>query len=203
MAKVLLNESSIGNNYAQRLAEQSIRWTPSDTDLIYKTLFRATSEYLGIIKSKERPVALVIEDLKGNLKMAGVVTYHKNEDQEDMPGNWSYEFILDKEEFEEREITSVVKYVDSSFQRVLSDVARTNGFEFKKVELACTLVEEAITVLLNWLDVNCKESGEVETVELEGYFEASVALENGEKVKSIVPDGEMKTLVKGDGTIEK
>lgn len=202
MSKVQLNESSIGNNYAQVLAEKSIRWTPSDTDLIYKTLFRATSEYLGIIKSKEHPVALVIEDLKGNLKVAGVVTYHKNE-EEDMPGNWSYEFVLDKADLEGREGITLVKYVDSSFQRILTDVARTNGFEFKGNELACTLLETSITVLLNWLDANCKESGEVESVELEGYFEASVALENGEKVKSIVADGEMKTLVKGDGTIEK
>ena len=46
-----------------------------------------------------------------------------------------------------------------------------------------------------WLDNNAVDGEEV-GVEMDGVFQASVAVENGEKVFSIVPDGEIKKIIK-------
>ena len=40
--------------------------------------------------------------------------------------------------------------------------------------------------------------GDEYTIELPGFFEASVSVENGEKVFSITPKEEMKVLIKAD-----
>ena len=40
-------------------------------------------------------------------------------------------------------------------------------------------------------------------MELEGYYIASSAIENDEKVYSLVPDGQMKRLIKDDSSLEK
>ena len=44
--------------------------------------------------------------------------------------------------------------------------------------------------------------GQVVEIEMPGYFTASVAVENDEKVFSIVPDGHMKALIKSDVHLE-
>ena len=53
----------------------------------------------------------------------------------------------------------------------------------------------------NWLDNNAVEGEEV-GVYADGIFQASVVVENGEKIFSIVPDGEIKKLIKDDAAIE-
>jgi hypothetical protein len=53
-----------------------------------------------------------------------------------------------------------------------------------------------------WLDENAKEGEEV-SIELDGTFQARVAIEGGEKVFAIEPAGEIKMLIKDDTAIEK
>ena len=48
---------------------------------------------------------------------------------------------------------------------------------------------------------NAKE-GELFELEDEGYFLATVGVEDGIIVKSLLPDGPMKTLIKDDATVE-
>ena len=61
--------------------------------------------------------------------------------------------------------------------------------------------ESEIAQIKKWLEANAVEGEEV-GVELDGIFQASVAVENGEKVFSLVPDGEIKKLIKDDAAIE-
>ena len=49
--------------------------------------------------------------------------------------------------------------------------------------------------------MNAKEGEEV-NLELPGYFVASVVIDGGEKVMSLVPDGAMKRLIKDDAALE-
>ena len=52
-----------------------------------------------------------------------------------------------------------------------------------------------------WLEENASETEEV-GVEQEGVFQATVSVENGEKAFSLVPEGEIKKLIKDDASIE-
>jgi hypothetical protein len=73
---------------------------------------------------------------------------------------------------------------------------------FKGVSELVDCLIYALTTLKKWLDENAKENVEV-SVELDGFFQARVAVENGEKVFAIEPDGEIKNLIKDDAAIEK
>ena len=60
----------------------------------------------------------------------------------------------------------------------------------------------ALVQLHKWLDENAKEDM-VESIELDGVFTARVGVEDGVKVFSIEPHGEIKNLIKDDAAIEK
>ena len=56
-------------------------------------------------------------------------------------------------------------------------------------------------MIKKWLDDNADES-DTNGVELPGVIQFRVAVENGEKVFSAEPDGEIKQMVKDDKAIE-
>ncbi|MGL5328049.1 MAG: hypothetical protein ACRDD7_02190 [Peptostreptococcaceae bacterium] len=198
MAKKLM-ETTIPMNFTQVMNNFGWDWDAAETSKIYSITFMAISDFLALAKSQETKTALAIEDLKGNLLLAGVVTYHANEN-EDMPGNWSYQFTTDKEDLKE---AKVYKSTDLQFQKVFGNTAHNlYSVAFPGPEIVQSIMESAINILNQWLDANASAT---ETVEIEepGYFVASVAIEGGEKVTSVVPDGAMKRLIKDDSALEQ
>ena len=196
-----VEESSIMVNYVKNINEKGVGLVDEKNDTldIYKGLFTSISDFLGQVKNKKEKMALSINDLKGNLKLAAIVAYHPNEENEELPGNWSYEFTTDANDIEG---IQTYQSTDPQFQQVLARVLhKSYSITIKNAIYSQVLIFAAITTLLDWLDVNAKEGEEV-SIELEGFFVASVAIENGEKIISIVPDGAMKRLIKDDSALE-
>lgn len=194
-----LMETAVPVNFTQVMNNHGWDWDPTDTNKIYDITFMAISDFLSLAKSKEKKTALAIRDLKGNLLIAGVVTYHKNEN-ENMPGNWSYEFTFSEEDLMDANI-----YISSEtqFQKVFGTTAfNLFSVQFPGTTFVQAILEGAINTLTQWLDVNASESEDV-SLEEPGYFVASVAVEKGEKVLSVVPDGAMKRLIKDDSALEQ
>lgn len=192
-----LNDSSITTQYQQDLVAFNLDWDPVDTHCMYGTLLIAVSEFLGDAKEKKQPVALTIADLKGNFKLGGIVQYHPNTENPEMPGNWSYVLT-----FKESDITEANAKVFNSndiyFQRFFSDAMFNKfGWSFRAFEYIQYTSITAINTLLDWLDKNA-DPAMVKDIVLEGYFTASVSVEKGKKEFSIVPDGAMKRLIKDD-----
>ena len=169
---------------------------------IVKTFFAGVSTYLSKrkVSKADECVALVLQDLSGQFKFAGIVEYFPNENP-DEPGNWSYTMTLNEADLEDLEKRKTVKkYLvgDDAFKSIMDKVSYdVGGFVFERdtfIYDACLLV---IDTIIQVLDHEAKE-GTVVDVEMPGYFVASVAVENGEKVFSITPDGHMKALVKSD-----
>lgn len=198
-----LTETSIPQNYSQALLNNSVTipldLEPEYATHIYEIMFTSFAEFLRLVKSNSNKVAIAVEDIQGNLCLAGIVQYHENEDK-DMPGNYSYEFTTNKEDLEDAKVYSIT---DPGFTQVAYSTAfRLHGIRFREQSFIQALFITACKTLLNWLDTNASPTEE-KTVAHEGYFEATVAVENGEKVISIVPDGAMKRLIKDDTAIEK
>lgn len=197
--KTLLNETSIPVNFTQVMFEKGVDWNANDTNKMFDIVFFAISDTLGVIKNTEMKTAIAVKNLKGELLLGAVVTYHKNEN-EDMPGNWSYEFTFDMEDLKDARVIDVT---DAQFQRQFAAAAlNLYSIKFTGATWAHFVIESCVTTLTKWLDVNAKEDEEVE-VEEPGYFLASVVVEKGEKIISIVPDGAMKRLIKDDSAIEQ
>lgn len=193
-----LQETAIPTNLTQSMETQKFGLEANQVNMVYDTVIKAISDFLGQAKSKEVKTALAIKDAKGNLVVGGIVTYHKPE-EDDMPGNWSYELTFNDEDLQG---CKVHLSSDPHFERVYDKTVRNlYGFAVEEVLALQPLFEEAFTVLKHWLDINAKDGEEV-NVEQPGFFIASVLVENGEKVFSIVPDGAMKRLIKDDSAIE-
>lgn len=193
-----LQETQIPVNLSQVVKGLNFNLDPSEVNFIYDTTIMAISDFLAQAKSKENKVALAIKDTRGSLVLAGMVAYHKNED-ESMPGNWSYEFTFNEEDLQG---CNVKLSTEPHFQRVFNKTLfNLFGVEMDDILAIQPCIEESINVLKHWLDVNAKEEEKV-SVEQPGFFVASVSVEDGEKVFAIVPDGAMKRLIKDDSAIE-
>lgn len=192
-------ETSIAGNFSRSTSEKSGGLTTIPEDAVgpvIKTAILAMSDYARVVKSKEKPVAIVIDDLKGNLLLAAVVRYHEGEG--DMPGNWSYEWAFDADD-----VKDCIKYPVSENRAHPFFIDRAKAYRMTYVSpsyiyLGC---QEFANTLIDWLDTNAKEGEEVE-IDLDGYFKASVIIENGKKIMSFVPDGGIKRLIKDDATLE-
>ena len=195
------NESSIPQNYSQSLMRLTV---PMDVDAsiayqVYEIMFTSMADFLRLVKSNSNKVAISIEGVDGHMYMAGVVTYHENEDK-DMPGNYSYEITLNKEDLEDAKVYTIA---DNGFAHVVNSVYHSmHNMIINQQSYIIDLFTTAAKVLLEWLDVNASEKEE-KSVTLDGFFVASVVVEDGEKIFSIVPDGAMKRLIKDDTAIEK
>lgn len=199
---MIISQSSILTNFSQNLKapdKGGLDLPEQHVEKIYQVLISGASDFLRMVKSKETPTALAIEDLKGNLLLAAIVKYHPNDENPDMPGNWSYEWTFSKEDLNG---VKVFKLTDPQTLNFFSARAlKEHSFTFNSSVFEITLLTECAIVLNNWLDVNAKDGEEV-TLEMPGYFIASVVVEKGEKVKSFVPDGAMKRLIKDDAGLE-
>ena len=177
----------------------------SCAERIFKSFIAATSTYLSKVKvaKEDEAVALVLTDINGVFKFAGVVEYHENEqnDGTDEPGNWSYILTFNEDDLKALEANKKVArylYGDDAFKLVFDKVAYDIGgisFEHERYMYdACLL---CVDTLIGVLD---RETNDNETVEIEcpGYFVASAAVESGEKVVAITPDGAMKKIIKDD-----
>lgn len=189
----------------------SIGYTFGDDDRperIVKAFFASSAAYLSKVKvsKADEAVALVLTDVTGNFKFAGIVEYHENKDNPDEPGNWSYVMTFDSKTLETLEKSKNVKkllYSSDAFKGVFDKVAYDVAciqFQHQTYMFdACLLV---IDTLLQVLDREAKE-GEIVDIELPGYFAASVSVEDGEKVFAITPDGHMKQVIKDDTALDK
>ena len=71
---------------------------------------------------------------------------------------------------------------------------------FVSMEYCNNIFVEAIDTLIKFMDANATEDGEF-TVVYNGVFTATVTVEGGEKIISIVPGEMIKQYIKGDNSL--
>ena len=174
---------------------------------IIKAFFAASAAYLSKVKvsKADEAVALILTDVAGNFKFAGIVEYHENKDNPDEPGNWSYVMTFDSATIDNLEKSKGLKKLlyssdgfNAVFDKVAYDIAAIQFMHQSYIYDACELV---IDTLIQVLDREAKED-EVVDIELPGYFTASVSVEDGEKIFAITPDGHMKQVIKDDTALD-
>ena len=196
-----LKDTTIPSELKTSLAVQCmLDWDPLDTEPIYMCLFTAIAKFLGINKSVDAgKSALRIDDYKGNMLMAAIVTYTPSEDTS-MPGNWSLSFTFDPEDI--KGINPTQNANDMSFHTVLADVTlKLISYRFVNVTYEDSITKCAIEALRNCLDKNANPEATYE-IELPDYFTASVAVEDGHKVMAVEPSAKLSRIIKGDADIE-
>ena len=191
---LIINADSAGFNF------------PADDDTperLVKAFFCGVTGFLSRVKQSkpDEAVSCVLRDIDGAFKFGAIIEYTPNKTEPDEPGNWSYTMTLSEDEYNEiQKRKSVKEYrtTDETFKVILDKIARDYAcLTFKRdsfIYHTCILV---IDTLIQILDHEAVE-GQVVDIEYEGYFTASVAIENDKKVYSITPAFHLKNVIKND-----
>ena len=173
---------------------------PEHTDKMFDVIFTGTANLLNQAKSQDKPTAFTFRKIDGSLIAAALVQFFPNEDKSN-PGNWSLVWTFDEADIPENSLK--IDFSDTQTHSYFRQVAGEKyGMRFEGVTELVDCLTYALTSLKKWLDENAKEGSET-SVELDGFFQARVAVENGEKVFALEADGEIKNLIKDDAAIEK
>lgn len=194
-----LKETSIAATYIAAIKQEGWIIGPDEIETPYCTIFRAIAEFLAVKKNKETAVALTVKDIREETLAIAKVECHLPEGEDQAP-NWSFEMSFNESDIDLTN-TKVYSSNDLSFFEVLNKVSKNlYNLTYIDVVAANNLVTIAFKVLKKWLDENASADAPV-SIGIEGYFEATVAVEGGEKVFSLVPDGATKTLIKDDSEL--
>jgi hypothetical protein len=171
------------------------------TNVVADILFTGVAECLGDIKTRETPVAFVFQENNLDFIAGALIQYMPNEDDPTLPGSWSYTWTWNKDDIPEDAVIRTTNDVGlSSYFRGVSQ--SKYGMAFENSAAVTEVLRTFMLTVRQWLDENASETEEV-GVEAEGVFQASVVVENGEKIFALIPEGEIKKLIKDDAAIEK
>lgn len=194
---VKFDETKIPENYSKTLISKNFSFPAPFVGKIGKVLMDGISRCLGSIKEIDRPHGIVFRTLNGTFLAAGIVQFNRNEDDPDnlSAGNWSYTWTFKEEDLDG------VNTIESTNQLVTPFIESSgvNLFQmkFNDSSIATMMITLFIEMLSAWLRENAKE-GEIVTIELPGAFKASAEVNEGKVEIGLTPDGNVKTLIKGD-----
>ena len=120
-----------------------------------------------------------------------------------MPGNYSFVLTVNDEDLKDIKEGNKYGVSDNKFIQTVGSVAyELHGVRFMQPQYSVIMFRSVIQTMLEWLDTNAKD-GEELSIELDGYFIATIGVEDGEKIISITPDGALKRKVKDDAGLEE
>ena len=196
-----LFDTQMPQMYSKALFEEKCTdLAPEHTGKMLDVVFTGTANLLNQAKSKDKATVFTFRKINGDLIAAAMVRFFENEDTNN-PGNWSLVWTFDDADIPEGAL--VIDLSDSQTHSYFRAVAGEKyGMRFEDTAAMTDCLTYALIHVKKWLDENAKEGTEV-SLEFDGFFQARVAIENGEKVFAIEPDGEIKNLIKDDAAIEK
>lgn len=203
MAKTFeFEQTSIPSQYSINLYDNfGMMWVDSRTSDLYRILLDSIAETLKFNQAKDvSRIGMSMLDDKGNFKFGAILNYKKPEEGSDEDsGNWYLEFTFYKEDMEDIDI-SVDNHSDIFIKCASQSAYQIIRGRFRSTDVMYNVFNTAIDTLTEFLDTNATETEEVEVV-LPSIFTASVAIENGVKVMSIVPGEVVKQVIKNDSAI--
>lgn len=198
-----LNQCSIPGQYAINVRDRyMMNFSDSRTSDMFRVAFTAVADVLKIHQDKNvARNGLIIKDTKGEFKFGAIMTYRKPEEgEEEDSGNWYLEFTFDEADMqgldEVREVPSP-EFTMAANQECYNII----GFRFKDTTCMYQLVECVIDTIKEFLDANATDDGQEVELVSNGVFTASVVVEDGTKIMSIVPGEIIKQLIKGDSIL--
>lgn len=196
--KLKFSESTLVENFIVEAKALGLLFEPTDIIRITETIIAGTADFLALVKTKDEGVAVTFDNIKGEMIMAAVVEYNDNADGEGQ-GNWNFYFTFNPKDLEGKK-----RYPVSATQ--IHSVYAKRAYESYRMRFTtasyitdCSVI--FATLMREFLDTNAKD-GEEFSVEHEGYFLGTSAVEDGVVEKSLLPDGAMKRLIKDDAATE-
>ncbi|MBR6289158.1 MAG: hypothetical protein IKR19_07485 [Acholeplasmatales bacterium] len=196
-----LSDTDLPDHFSRRLfTERGLDLGAEHLYKVYDSAVTGIANLLKHSKSMERPTAYIIKRFDNLFVVGCVVQYFPNTD-DDNPGNWSMVWTFNEADIPENALKIEISNPDTH-SYIVAVAGEKYGMRYPDDAAFLGTNIVAFQELKQWLDENAKEGEEV-GIEVEGLFQARVAVENGEKVFAMEADGEIKNIIKDDAAIEK
>ena len=194
------DDSTMSQNFVtrgQELAGGLLQVQEEWASMLIKSALMSMSDYARVVKKKEKPIAVVVDDLKGNILLGIKVQFL--EGTEDNPeGSWNPVWSFDPEDFADCDI---YKVSESKAFEFFINRAKVFGMQYTNPSNAYTSAVAMADTMVKWLDENANEKS-TEGVELPGIFKITVSVIDGKKVMTFSADEELTNLVKDDAKLQ-
>lgn len=195
-------KTSIPSQFSLNLLENhNMMWVDNRSADIFRVFFTVIADVLKSHQDKTKSrIGFIMKDDKGNFKLGAILNYRKPDPgEEEDTGNWYLEFTFypdDMTDLDEEYDNFSVEFTICSQEEAFNIASA----RFERNEYMSTMYNCIIDTIKEFLDTNASETEEVEVV-LRGVFKASVVVENGIKVMSIVPGEFIKQIIKADSIL--
>lgn len=168
----------------------------------FKAMMCGATAFLATVKSTKTPMALTVTDTENNFIVGAVVQYNESpEEVDETSGNWNYFWTFNKEDIPEDAVEYDIKS-EKTHKIVMEAAFQYASAKYNGSQGLIEMFTIAFNTLKDYLMEAAQEGDTYELVD-PGVFTAQSAVEDGEKVISIIPDGLIKKLIKDDSALEK
>lgn len=185
-----------------------VQWNEMNTAGFYRVVFTAIPLFMRNHASKDAgKIGFKVIDFKGNFIMGAVETYHApdesaEEEGEESKGSWSLEFTFNESDLSEVNAAQIFDSMNNEFIQVFErQLWEINKGRFCGDELKHIMLNQSLETLYRFMDKNTRDDGSEFSIGLDGYFIATSAIEDGEKIISIVPGSIAKQCIKDDAVL--
>lgn len=195
-------ESKIPEDFSKALAAQNMLLGPTMAENAVTILFNGTSKCLADNKDLSVPKAVVFRRIDGTFLVAAVLRYVTNEDDPSnlASGQWNYSWTFDQEDIKDCKIIEMSNSLISMY--FYNAASSLYNLRFNDPAVCATVMNLMVEMIINWLKENTKD-GEKSVLTLSGVFTAMGEVVDGEIEMAIIPDGDIKLLVKDDSAIQE
>lgn len=200
--EIQFEQSSIPSQYGINLKDNfGMLWADHRTADMYRVLLSAIADTLKFNQSTGvNRIGMIIKDDKGHFKLGAILTFKKPEEgSEEDSGNWYLELTFNPQDMADIDI-ELDNHSDVFVRSGAYEAMNISNGRFASVEIMNNMFIAAIDTLVQFLDTVATENEEVELI-LTSIFTASVCIENGEKIMSIVPGEVIKQIIKNDSAL--
>ena len=198
MSNFNLKETTVPTLFCQDLNVMDLEFDSEAVIPFFESIMLTIGSFLGSIKDKENPTAVTIDNARDELELGAIVKYFPGE--EGSKGSWALEFTFDSADLADAKIIS---FNSGNIDQFLRSIAGTTyGLQFNTTSGLRQSIIAFAQNIKKWLDANASET-EKNTLELPGFFKASVKIVNGEKEFGFEAAEEISQKVKFDAGEEK
>lgn len=202
--RVNLEESTIISNFVKAFFEQDLNYPEHGVAPTINAVLTAIPTFLSSIKDKDKGMALVIDNVKGDFEFGAYVKFIPGETEED-GGSWSFACSFDPSDFVESDQLKVIKFSGGAADNTVRYCAtrqKPYAIGFNSDLMLKLAVQQTILGIKEWLLDNAKEGEDVE-LSFPGTFEAKVRIEDGVKYPSLELSEEAVQIIKNDAGDQK
>lgn len=195
------DKSAIPANYLVSLSELTSGLMELATEHVPKVVevvLMSMSDYARAVKDKSKPVAIVIDDFKGNPILSLKVKFYEGS-EEDPDGSWNPVWTFNPEDIADCNVYKVSE--SQAFQFFKTRAFSAYDMQYTDPTNAYHSALIFANTLKLWLDTSANEA-EPASVHMDGMFTATVEVVDGEKVFTFVPEEELSNLIKDDASLQ-